>query len=104
MIGTFAAFAGTLAAYKFLNIQVGDKFRTFVIAAVFGMVGLSLMALVLGLFGVDLGIFGFGGARRPVRVAGLVLGIFMLILDFDFVEQGIANRIPERSRGGRRSR
>ena len=29
-------------------------------------------------------------------VAGLVLGIFMLILDFDFVEQGIAAGLPER--------
>ena len=27
-------------------------------------------------------------------VAGLVLGVFMLILDFDFVEQGIASRPP----------
>ena len=30
VIGTFAAFAGTLAAYKFFNIKVGSKFRTFV--------------------------------------------------------------------------
>ena len=29
-------------------------------------------------------------------IAGLVLGVFMLIMDFDFVEQGIANGIPER--------
>ena len=43
VIGTFGAFAGTLAAYKFFEIKVGNKFRTFVIAAVFGMVGLSLM-------------------------------------------------------------
>ena len=33
VIGTFAAFAGTLAAYKFFDIKVGNKFRTFVIAA-----------------------------------------------------------------------
>ena len=33
VLGTFAAFAGTLAAYKFFNIKVGAKFRTFVIAA-----------------------------------------------------------------------
>ena len=39
VIGTFAAFAGTLAAYKFLDIKVGQKFRTFVVAAMFGMVG-----------------------------------------------------------------
>jgi uncharacterized YccA/Bax inhibitor family protein len=95
VLGTFAAFAGTLAAYKFLNIKVGDKFRRGVIAAVFGMVGLSLMSLVLNLFGIDLGLFGDGSLGILFALAGLVLGVFMLILDFDFVEQGIANRIPE---------
>lgn len=95
VIGTFGAFAGTLAAYKVLNIKVGDKFRRGVVAAVFGMVGISLMSLVLNLFGIDLGIYGNGGLGVIFAVVGLVLGIFMLILDFDFVEQGIANRIPE---------
>ena len=95
VIGTFGAFAGTLAAYKVLNIKVGDKFRRGVIAAVFGMVGISVLALVLSLFGIDLGIYGNGGLGLLFTVGGLVLGIFMLILDFDFVEQGIANRIPE---------
>jgi uncharacterized YccA/Bax inhibitor family protein len=95
VIGTFAAFAGTLAAYKFFNIQVGQRFRTFVIAAVFGMVGLSLLELVLGMFGSELGLFGFGSLGLLFAVAGLVLGVFMLILDFDFVEQGVANQLPE---------
>ena len=45
VIGTFAAFAGTLAAYKVFDIKVGNKFRMFVMAAVFGMIGLSLMAV-----------------------------------------------------------
>lgn len=96
VIGTFAAFAGTLAAYKFFNIQVGQKFRTFVVAAVFGMVALSLLELVLGFFGPSLGLYGFGGVGLLFSLAGLVLGVFMLILDFDFVEQGVANRVPER--------
>ncbi|MEO9325634.1 Bax inhibitor-1/YccA family protein [Nocardioides sp. C4-1] len=95
VIGTFAAFGGTLAAYKFFNIQVGQKFRMFVIAAVFGMVGLSLMELVLGLFGAQIGLFGVSGLGMVTAVAGLVLGVFMLILDFDFVEQGIRNGLPE---------
>jgi uncharacterized YccA/Bax inhibitor family protein len=96
VIGTFGAFAGTLAAYKFFNIKVGTKFRMFVIAAVFGMVGLSLMELVLSMFGASVGLFGFGTLGMLTAIAGLVLGVFMLILDFDFVEQGIANQIPER--------
>jgi uncharacterized YccA/Bax inhibitor family protein len=96
VIGTFAAFAGTLAAYKFFNIQVGNKFRTFVIAAMFGMVGLGLLEMVLGAFGSQLGLFGFGGIGLLFAIAGLVLGVFMLILDFDFVEQGVAAGIEER--------
>ncbi|WP_127479964.1 Bax inhibitor-1/YccA family protein [Nocardioides pantholopis] len=96
VIGTFAAFAGTLAAYKVLNIKVGNKFRTFVTAAVFGMVALSVLELVLGMFGSEFGLFGFGAMGLLFAVAGLVLGVFMLIMDFDFVEQGVANRIPER--------
>jgi uncharacterized YccA/Bax inhibitor family protein len=96
VVGTFAAFGGTLAAYKFFNIQVGNKFRTFVVAAMFGMVALGLFEFVLGMFSSELGLFGFGGLGLLFSIAGLVLGIFMLILDFDFVEQGIANQIPER--------
>ncbi|HYF72052.1 MAG TPA: Bax inhibitor-1/YccA family protein [Nocardioides sp.] len=96
VIGTFAAFGGTLAAYKFFNIQVGNKFRTMVVAAVFGMVGLSLIEVVLGLFNSQLGLFGFGGVGLLFSIVGLVLGVFMLVLDFDFVEQGVANGIPER--------
>jgi uncharacterized YccA/Bax inhibitor family protein len=96
VVGTFAAFAGTLAAYKFFNIQVGSKFRTFVIAAMFGMVGLSLLEVVLGLFGSQIGLFGFGGMGLLFAIAGLVLGVFMLILDFDFVEKGVAAGLDER--------
>ncbi len=96
VLGTFAAFAGTLAAYKFFDIKVGQKFRTFVIAAMFGMVALGLLEMVLGFFGNAMGFLGFGGLGLLFSFAGLVLGVFMLILDFDFVEQGIAAGIDER--------
>lgn len=96
VIGTFAAFAGTLAAYKFFNIQVSGRFRKFVVAAMFGMVGLGLMELVLGMFGAQLGLFGFGALGFLTAVIGLVLGVFMLVMDFDFVERGIAAGLDER--------
>ncbi|HSF34479.1 MAG TPA: Bax inhibitor-1/YccA family protein [Nocardioides sp.] len=96
VLGTFAAFAGTLAAYKFFDIKVGNKFRTFVIAGMFGMVGLGLLSLVLSFFGINTGLFGFGTLGLVMAIAGLVLGVFMLILDFDFVENGVAAGLPER--------
>jgi len=95
VLGTFAAFVGTLAVYKFFDIKVGDKFRTFVMAAVMGMVALGLLSLVLSLFGVQTGLFGLGGLGLVMAIAGLVLGVFMLILDFDFVENGVAAGLPE---------
>ena len=96
VLGTFAAFIGTLAVYKFLDIKVGDKFRRGVIAAMFGMVGLGLLSLVLSFFGINTGIYGNGALGFIFALAGLVLGVFMLILDFDFVENGVAAGLPER--------
>lgn len=96
VIGTFAAFAGTLAAYKFFNIQVSDRFRKFVVAAMFGMVALGLLEMVLSAFSSSIGLFEAGALGLLFAVAGLVLGVFMLLLDFDFVEKGVAAGIPER--------
>ena len=95
VIGTIAAFAGTLAAYKVLNIRVTDKFRRFVFAALFGFVGLVLLDVVLSFFGAQIGVNGFGGLGLLMSIVGLGLGILMLILDFDYVEQGVAAGLPE---------
>ncbi|MCW2758739.1 MAG: Bax inhibitor 1 like protein [Nocardioidaceae bacterium] len=96
VIGTIAAFAGTLAAYKFFDIQVTNKFRKWVTAAMFGFVGLILLDVVLGFFGTAIGFNGFGGLGLLMSVVGLGLGVLMLILDFDFVERGVAAGLPER--------
>jgi uncharacterized YccA/Bax inhibitor family protein len=95
VIGTVAAVAGTLAAYKFFNIQVSDKFRKFVVAAMFGFVAVVLLDFVLSLFGNAIGINGFGTLGLVMSFIGLGIGVLMLILDFDFVERGIAAGLPE---------
>ena len=94
--GTFAAVAGTLAAYKFFNIRVSPTFRKWVVAVMFGFVAVSLLDVVLGFFGSSFGFNGFGGMGLVSSLIGLGLGVLMLILDFDFVERGIAAGLPER--------
>jgi uncharacterized YccA/Bax inhibitor family protein len=96
VLGTVAAFAGTLAAYKVLNIKVTDKFRRGVVAAMFGFVGLAMLDLVLSMFGNSFGFNGFGTMGLISSIVGVVLGVLMLILDFDFIEKAIAAGAPER--------
>jgi uncharacterized YccA/Bax inhibitor family protein len=95
VLGTMAAVGGTLAAYKFFNIQVGTKFRKWVVAAMFGFVALALLDFVLAFFGASFGFNSFGPMGLLSSVIGLGLGVLLLILDFDFVERGIAARLPE---------
>jgi uncharacterized YccA/Bax inhibitor family protein len=95
VLGTFAAVAGTLGAYKFFNIRVSNKFRKWTVAALFGFVAVSLFDFVLSFFGASFGINGFGGLGLVMSFVGLGLGVLMLILDFDFVERGIEAGLPE---------
>jgi uncharacterized YccA/Bax inhibitor family protein len=96
VLGTMAAVGGTLAAYKFFNIQVGTKFRKWVIGAGIGFVAVSLFDVVLGMFGNSFGFNGFGPMGLLSSVIGLGLGVLFLILDFDFIERGIAAGLPDR--------
>ncbi|MGN6250520.1 MAG: Bax inhibitor-1/YccA family protein [Marmoricola sp.] len=96
VIGTFAAVAGTLAAYKFFDIKVTDKFRKGVTAVMLGFVALVFLDFVLGFFHASFGINGFGTMGLIFSVLGLALGVLMLVLDFDYVERGVAAGLPER--------
>ena len=98
IVGTMVAFGGTLAAYKFFNIQVTDKFRKIVMISVFAFVGATLLNMLLSWTGVvdDGGIRGFNTLGLLVSCAAVVLAVFMLILDFDYIEQGVAAGLPER--------
>jgi len=96
VLGTLAAFGGTLAAYKFFDIQVGARFRKIVIASMFGFVGVGLLDFVLSFFGKSFGFNGFGTMGLISSIIGVVIAVFMLIMDFDYVERGIAAGLPER--------
>ncbi|MEJ7691272.1 MAG: Bax inhibitor-1/YccA family protein [Nocardioidaceae bacterium] len=50
----------------------------------------------MSLVGNAIGFGGFGTLGLIMSFVGLGIGIFMLILDFDMVEQGIAAGLPER--------
>jgi len=98
VIGTIVAFGATLAAYKFFNIQVSDKFRKIVTISIFAFVGATVINFILSLTGIinNGGIRGMNGLGLAVSAIAVVLAVFMLIMDFDYVEKGVAAQLPER--------
>ncbi len=97
VIGTLAVFAVALAAYKSGKVRATPKFRRTVLIGMGGYLVFCLVNLVVMLFG---GGGDFGLRQGPF---GFLIGLFavglaaaMLILDFDFADQGVKNGIPER--------
>ncbi|MCX6407145.1 MAG: Bax inhibitor-1/YccA family protein [Propionibacteriales bacterium] len=100
VLATMVAFFATLGAYKFFNIQVTDKFRKVVTISMFAFVGVMLVNFVLSITGVlesgGLRSFENPGLSLVVSAVAVVLAVFMLIMDFDFVERGVEAGLPER--------
>lgn len=96
VVGTIAAFAVTLGAYRLFHIKVSSTFRRWL--AIFGM-GFFVVVLgdfLISMFGTEIGFNGFGPLGLLMSFVGLGLGIAYLIADFDMIERGVAAGAPER--------
>lgn len=94
VLGTLAVFAVSLFAYKSGRVRVTPKFQRIVLIALGGYLVFSL---------INIGLVLFAGYNLREGFLGIVIGLFaitlaaaMLVLDFDFAEQGVKNGLPER--------
>jgi uncharacterized YccA/Bax inhibitor family protein len=97
VLGTLAVFGVALAAYKSGMVRATPKFRKTVLIAMGGYLVFCVVNLVVMLFGGG-GDFGLRSGWFGVAISLFAVGLAaaMLILDFDFAEQGVRNGIPER--------
>jgi uncharacterized YccA/Bax inhibitor family protein len=97
VVATLCVFAVTLAAYKSGRVRATPKFKRTVLIAMGGYLVFCLVNLVVILFGGG-GDFGLRSGWFGVAISLFAVGLAaaMLILDFDFAEQGVKNGIPER--------
>ncbi|MFT3832831.1 MAG: Bax inhibitor-1/YccA family protein [Micropruina sp.] len=95
VMATLVTAGATLAAYKFFRIKVTNKFRKMVMIGTLAYAGLLMVNFVLSLFGMG---FLFSGGNLAILLLisaiGVGLAVFNLILDFDYIEQGIAMGAP----------
>ncbi|MEJ5915132.1 Bax inhibitor-1/YccA family protein [Pseudokineococcus sp. 1T1Z-3] len=93
IMGTLGAFAAMLVAYKTRLIRATEKFTKRLLIA-----GMGYFVFVL----VNLGISLFTGASVWTSPFGWLFGLIgvslaslFLILDFDYIEQGVKNGLPQ---------
>ena len=95
IMATLVTAAATLGAYKFFRIKVTNKFRKMVMIGTLAYAGLLMVNFVLSMFGMG---FLFSGGNLAflllISAIGVGLAVFNLILDFDYIEQGIAMGAP----------
>jgi uncharacterized YccA/Bax inhibitor family protein len=97
VVATMCVFAVTLAAYKSGKVRATPKFKRTVLIAMGGYLVFCLVNLVVMLFGGG-GDFGLRSGAFGIAISLFAVGLAaaLLILDFDFAEQGVKNGIPER--------
>jgi uncharacterized YccA/Bax inhibitor family protein len=94
VLGTLAVFAVALFAYKSGRVRATPKFQRGVLIAMGGYLVFCLINLGVVLF-TDNNLRG-GWLGIGIGLFAITLAAAMLILDFDFAEQGVKNGLPER--------
>lgn len=93
VLGTLGAFAAMLALYKFNVIRATPKFTKILMIAGCGYLAFGLINMLV------FWITGNSAYNSPlgwlVAAVGVGLAAFFLVLDFDFVDQGIRNGLPQ---------
>jgi len=97
VLATFGIAAGMLVGYATGVLRVGPLMQKVMMTMMFGLVGYSLLLIVLSMFGVgiwngfaDTGAMGIGFTLLCVGLASL-----FLVLDFQFIEAGVKSGAPK---------
>jgi uncharacterized YccA/Bax inhibitor family protein len=94
VLGTLAVFGVALFAYKSGRVRATPKFQRGVLIAMGGYLVFCLVNLGVVMF-TDNNLRG-GWLGIGIGLFAITLAAAMLILDFDFAEQGVRNGLPER--------
>jgi uncharacterized YccA/Bax inhibitor family protein len=103
VIATFAVVGVTLALFASGKIRASAKATKVFLIAILGYVAYSFVNLILMWTGVTHGAFGLSSVEigntgiklgLVIGILVVLLGAYSLVLDFDAIKQGVANRAP----------
>src|SRR5215204_2632599 len=93
---TFGTLGALLLAYRSGVIRATENFKLGVVAATGGIALLYLLSFVLGFFGVSVPLIHSSGTFGILfSLFVVVIAALNLVLDFDFIEQGVERGAPK---------
>lgn len=93
---TFGTLFALLFAYRSGLIKATENFKMGVVAATGGIALLYLASFVLGFFNIDVPVIhDSSGLGIAFSLFVVVVAALNLVLDFDFIETGVAQRAPK---------
>ncbi|MGO3062101.1 MAG: Bax inhibitor-1/YccA family protein [Brevibacterium aurantiacum] len=104
VLATLCVFGVMLALFKFKGVRFGSKMKKFMMIAIGGYAifslinfGIAMMTGSGGARSIEINIMGF---EMPlgviIGIVATVLAAMTLIMDFQMIEQGVKQRIPEK--------
>ena len=97
IVGTLGVFAGMLVVYKTGAIRVTPRLTKMIIGGIIGVAVLMLFNLVMGLFGVNIGLRDGGPMAIVFSLVCIALASFSFLLDFDAIDQAIKQGAPAKT-------
>jgi uncharacterized YccA/Bax inhibitor family protein len=93
---TFGTLACLLLAYRTGLVKATENFKLGVVAATGAIALLYVVNLVMGMFGHSMGFIHEGGAVGILfSLVVVTVAALNLVLDFDFIEQGVVAGSPK---------
>ncbi|AKC38132.1 hypothetical protein BKG83_12485 [Mycobacteroides chelonae] len=100
VLGTVGVFIGMLFVYRSGAIRVTPKFQRMLLAGLVGVLVLALGNLVLGFFGIDMGLRSGGPIAIIFSLVCIGIAAFSFLVDFDAADQLVRAGAPEKAAWG----
>jgi uncharacterized YccA/Bax inhibitor family protein len=104
VLGTFSVFFVTLLLFRSGKVRTSPRATKIFMVAIVGYLVFVVVDILLSVFGVVPGMFGargillFGWLPLGVVVGllAVLLAAYSLVMDFEFVKNGVENRVPRK--------
>ena len=93
---TFGVLTGLLLAYQTKLIQATENFKLGVAAATFGICFYYILSFIFSFFGIQFPLIHSNGPMGiAFSVFVVIIAALNLVMDFDFIEEGVENQAPK---------